>query len=40
MVSELIDIAGARNVFPELPIGRPAKDRIVSADAVREAAPT
>jgi iron complex transport system substrate-binding protein len=38
-VSELIEIAGGEDVFPELRHRQAAKDRIVSADAVREAAP-
>jgi iron complex transport system substrate-binding protein len=38
-VSELIEIAGGRDVFPELRHRPAAKDRIVSAEAVREAAP-
>jgi len=38
-VSELIEIAGGEDVFPELRARQAAKDRIVSADAVREAAP-
>lgn len=38
-VSELIEIAGGKHVFPELRHRQAAKDRIVSAEAVREAAP-
>ena len=38
-VSELIEIAGGEDVFPELRHRQAAKDRIVSAEAVREAAP-
>ena len=38
-VSELIEIAGGEDAFPELRHRQAAKDRIVSADAVREAAP-
>src|SRR5215471_5308203 len=38
-VSELIDIAGGEDVFPQLRHRQAAKDRIVSAEAVREAAP-
>jgi iron complex transport system substrate-binding protein len=38
-VSELIEIAGGKDVFPELRHRQAAKDRIVSAEAVREAAP-
>ena len=38
-VSELIEIAGGEDVFPDLRHRQAAKDRIVSADAVREAAP-
>ncbi|MDB5617646.1 cobalamin-binding protein [Tardiphaga sp.] len=38
-VSELIAIAGGDDVFPDLRWQKAAKDRIVSADAVREAAP-
>jgi iron complex transport system substrate-binding protein len=38
-VSELIEIAGGEDLFPELRHRQAAKDRIVSADAVREAAP-
>jgi len=38
-VSELIEIAGAEDVFPELRHRQAAKDRIVSADDVRKAAP-
>jgi iron complex transport system substrate-binding protein len=38
-VSELIEIAGGEDVFPELRAQQAAKDRIVLADAVREAAP-
>lgn len=38
-VSELIEIAGGADVFPELRHRPAAKDRIVSIEAVREAAP-
>lgn len=38
-VSELIEIAGGADVFPELRHRQAAKDRIVSPEAVREAAP-
>lgn len=38
-VSELIEIAGGRDVFANLRHAQAAKDRIVSADAVREATP-
>ncbi|MFK4507944.1 cobalamin-binding protein [Bradyrhizobium daqingense] len=38
-VSELIEIAGGTDVFPELRSRQAAKDRIVSENAVREAAP-
>ena len=38
-VSELIEIAGGEDVFPELRHRQAAKDRIVSDEAVREAAP-
>jgi iron complex transport system substrate-binding protein len=38
-VSELIEIAGGEDVFAELRHRQAAKDRIVSADAVRDAAP-
>ena len=38
-VSELIEIAGGEDVFPELRQRQAAKDRIVSAEAVREALP-
>src|SRR6187549_1562193 len=38
-VSELIEIAGGEDVFQELRHRQAAKDRIVSAEAVREAAP-
>lgn len=38
-VSELVEIAGGEDVFPELRHRQGAKDRIVAADAVREAAP-
>ncbi|KGT76710.1 ABC transporter substrate-binding protein [Bradyrhizobium japonicum] len=38
-VSELIEIAGGEDVFPELRHRQAAKDRIVSAEAVREAVP-
>lgn len=38
-VSELIEIAGGGDVFPELRSRQAAKDRIVSAEMVREAAP-
>src|SRR6476620_6051688 len=38
-VSELIEIAGGEDVFPELRHQQAAKDRIISAEVVREAAP-
>ncbi|MDB5656212.1 MAG: hypothetical protein JWQ94_3825 [Tardiphaga sp.] len=38
-VSELIEIAGGEDIFPELRWQQAAKDRIVTADAVRNAAP-
>ena len=38
-VSELIDIAGGEDIFPDLRFRKSAKDRIVSPDAVRMAAP-
>ncbi|MBS0532286.1 MAG: cobalamin-binding protein [Proteobacteria bacterium] len=38
-VSELIGIAGGDDIFPELQHQKAAKDRIVSADAVRGASP-
>src|SRR5262249_19810344 len=38
-VEELIEIAGGDPVFPQLRHAALAKDRIVSADAVRDAAP-
>src|SRR5258708_34088809 len=38
-VSELIEIAGGEDVFPELRHRQGPKDRIVSSDALREAAP-
>jgi iron complex transport system substrate-binding protein len=38
-VDELVDIAGGQPVFPALRTAALAKDRIVSPDAVREAAP-
>ena len=38
-VSELIEIAGGEDVFPDLRHRQAAKDRIVLAEAVREAAP-
>ncbi|MBR0776071.1 cobalamin-binding protein [Bradyrhizobium diazoefficiens] len=38
-VSELVEIAGGEDVFPELRHQQAAKDRIISAEAVREAAP-
>ncbi|MGX1322305.1 iron complex transport system substrate-binding protein [Bradyrhizobium sp. USDA 377] len=38
-VSELIELAGGADVFPELRHRQAAKDRIVSTEAVREAAP-
>ncbi|MBR0844316.1 cobalamin-binding protein [Bradyrhizobium liaoningense] len=38
-VSELIEIAGGSDVFPELRQRQAAKDRIVSAETVREATP-
>jgi len=38
-VSELIEIAGGEDAFPELRHRQAAKDRILSAEAVREAGP-
>lgn len=38
-VHELIEIAGGDPIFPHLAAASLAKDRIVSADAVRDAAP-
>ena len=38
-VSELIDIAGGEDIFPDLRLQKAAKDRIVAPDAVRAAAP-
>jgi len=38
-VSELIEIAGGEDVFPELRSRQAAKDRIISAELVRAAAP-
>lgn len=38
-VSELIEIAGGRDVFPHLALEPAAKDRIVASEAVIEAAP-
>jgi iron complex transport system substrate-binding protein len=38
-VSELVEIAGGEDVFPHLRSEKAAKDRIVSTDAVIEAAP-
>src|SRR6478672_9079645 len=38
-VSELIEIAGGENILPKLRFQKSAKDRIVSPDAVRAAAP-
>src|SRR3989440_5796177 len=38
-VSELIEIAGGQDVLPNLRFQQAAKDRIVSADLVRDAAP-
>jgi iron complex transport system substrate-binding protein len=38
-VSELIEIAGGEDIFPELRHQQSAKDRVVSPDAVRAAAP-
>jgi iron complex transport system substrate-binding protein len=38
-VEELIEIAGGSNVFPNLKDKKLAKDRVLSADAVREANP-
>ncbi len=38
-VSELIEIAGGKDAFPELRHRQSAKDRIISPDDVREAAP-
>ena len=38
-MSELIEIAGGEDVLPKLRFQQAAKDRIISPDAVREAAP-
>jgi len=38
-VSELVEIAGGQDVLPNLRFQQAAKDRIVSADLVRDAAP-
>ncbi|HEU0081401.1 MAG TPA: ABC transporter substrate-binding protein, partial [Bradyrhizobium sp.] len=38
-VSELIEIAGGQDILPELRLQPSAKDRIISPDIVREAAP-
>ncbi len=38
-VSELIEIAGGEDVLPKLRFQQAAKDRIISADAVRDTAP-
>jgi iron complex transport system substrate-binding protein len=38
-VSELIEIAGGEDIFPALRFQKAAKDRIISPDAVRPAAP-
>src|SRR5437899_9982831 len=38
-VSELIEIAGGEDVLPLLRLQQSAKDRIISADTVRETAP-
>jgi iron complex transport system substrate-binding protein len=38
-VSELIEIAGGKDIFPELRHQQAAKDRIVAPEAVRAAAP-
>ena len=38
-VSELIEIAGGEDIFPDLRFQKAAKDRIVAPDAVRMAAP-
>jgi iron complex transport system substrate-binding protein len=38
-VSELIEIAGGKDVFPDLALQKAAKDRIVSPEAVIAAAP-
>jgi iron complex transport system substrate-binding protein len=38
-VSELIEIAGGEDVLPNLRFQQAAKDRIISPDAVRDAAP-
>src|SRR4051812_32514821 len=38
-VSEMIEIAGGEDVLPNLRLGQSAKDRIISPDAVRDAAP-
>jgi iron complex transport system substrate-binding protein len=38
-VSELIEIAGGEDIFPELRSQKAAKDRVISAEVVRAAAP-
>jgi iron complex transport system substrate-binding protein len=38
-VSELIEIAGGEDALPKLRLQQAAKDRIISPDMVREAAP-
>ena len=38
-MSELIEIAGGEDVLPQLRLQQSAKDRIISPDTVREAAP-
>ena len=38
-MSELIEIAGGEDVLPKLRFQQAAKDRIISPDVVREAAP-
>lgn len=38
-VSELIEIAGGEDILPTLRLAQAAKDRIISPDAVRDAAP-
>src|SRR5258706_8390171 len=38
-VSELVEIAGGKDVLPQLRLQQSAKDRIISPDTVREAAP-
>jgi len=38
-VSELIEVAGGQDILPELRLQQAAKDRIISPDAVRAAAP-